>query len=175
MLGIGALAYFASGPAQSHIFSVFITPISEDLGLTRASVSSAYALATLVAAFGLPYVGRLIDRFGVRRVLIVIVIAFVLAQAGFRSILPSGERQKLDKLREANLARAFERMRSERARVSKKFRAEGDEAVPNIRSSAAGSSTSMSPVEAPINALMPQASPTWRARISSMLVFVAPK
>ncbi len=83
MLGIGALAYFASGPAQSHIFSVFITPISEDLGISRTSVSSAYALATLVAAFGLPYVGRMIDRFGVRRVLIVVVTAFVLAQAGF--------------------------------------------------------------------------------------------
>lgn len=51
MLGAGALGYFASGPAQSHIFSVFITPITEDLAISRTSVSSAYALATLAAAF----------------------------------------------------------------------------------------------------------------------------
>jgi hypothetical protein len=44
-----------------------------------------------------------------------------------------------------------------------------------IRSNATGSSTSMSPVEAPMNALIPQASPTCSALISSMLRFVAPR
>ena len=47
MLGVGGLAVFASGPAQSHIFSVYISPISDDLALSRTSISSAYALATL--------------------------------------------------------------------------------------------------------------------------------
>lgn len=83
MLGAGALGYFASGPGQSHLFSVFITPIGDDLGLGRTSVSTAYALATLVAAFGLPYMGRLIDRFGVRRVLLGVSLAFGLAVIAF--------------------------------------------------------------------------------------------
>jgi MFS family permease len=83
MLGAGALGYFASGPAQSHTFSVFITPISEDLDVSRTSVSTAYALATLVAAFGLPYVGRLIDRYGVRRVLLGVGLAFGASAIGF--------------------------------------------------------------------------------------------
>ena len=79
MLGVGGLAFFASGPGQSHIFSVYVSPIGDDLGISRTSVSSAYALATLVAAFGLPYVGRLIDRLGVRRVALGVAVLFGLA------------------------------------------------------------------------------------------------
>jgi MFS family permease len=83
MLVVAGLGMFASGPAQSHIFSVFITPISADLGISRTSLSSAYAGATLVAAFGLPYVGRLVDRFGVRRVLLVVALLFGIACFAF--------------------------------------------------------------------------------------------
>jgi len=83
MLGAGALGYFASGPGQSHTFSVFITPISEGLGVSRTAVSSAYAMATLVAAFGLPYMGRLIDRYGVRRVLLGVTLGFAAAAVAF--------------------------------------------------------------------------------------------
>ena len=83
MLGVGGLAMFASGPGQSHIFSVYITPISDDLDLSRTSISSVYAAATLLAAFGLPYVGRLIDRVGVRRVVLAVAIAFGFANVAF--------------------------------------------------------------------------------------------
>ena len=83
MLGVGGLAVFASGPAQSHIFSVYITPISNDLAISRTSISSAYAGATLLAAFGLPYVGRLIDRIGVRQVVLGVAILFGAANVAF--------------------------------------------------------------------------------------------
>ena len=86
MLGIGALGYFASGPAQSHTFSVFIGPISDGLGITRTSVATAYALATLIAAFGLPAMGRLVDRHGVRRVLIGVGLCFGLAAIAFGQV-----------------------------------------------------------------------------------------
>jgi MFS family permease len=86
MLAVAGLAMFASGPGQSHTFSVFITPIGEALGITTTAVSSAYAVATLVAAFGLAYVGRLVDRFGVRLVLLVVASLFGLAQVGFGAV-----------------------------------------------------------------------------------------
>jgi MFS family permease len=86
MLAVGALGYFASGPAQSHIFSVYISAIGDDLGISRTSISSAYAAATLAAAFGLPYMGRLVDRFGVRRVMTGVILAFALAQAVFGQV-----------------------------------------------------------------------------------------
>ncbi|MGI9335279.1 MAG: MFS transporter [Gammaproteobacteria bacterium] len=86
MLGVGGLGIFASGPGQSHLFSVFVTPMSEDLGLNRTSVSSAYAAATLVASFGLPYVGRLIDRHGVERVAPVVAGLLGLAACSFSGV-----------------------------------------------------------------------------------------
>jgi MFS family permease len=86
MLAVAALGMFASGPAQSHLFSVFIRPISEDLGISRTAVSSAYAGATLVAAFGLPYVGQLVDRFGVRRVVLTVALSFGAACMAFGSV-----------------------------------------------------------------------------------------
>ena len=86
MLVIASLVMFASGPGQSHTFSVFLLPISEDLGISRTSVSSAYAFATLVAAFGLPHVGRMIDRHGVRRVLTVVGVAFGTAGVAFGAV-----------------------------------------------------------------------------------------
>jgi len=86
MLAVAGLGMFASGPAQSHLFSVFIRPISEDLGISRTAVSSAYAGATLVAAFGLPYVGQLVDRFGVRRVVLTVALLFGAACMAFGSV-----------------------------------------------------------------------------------------
>jgi MFS family permease len=83
VLGVAALGLFASGPGQSRIFSVFVAPISDDLGISRTSIASAYALATLAAAFGLPYVGRLIDRFGARRVVLIVAVLFGAAAMAF--------------------------------------------------------------------------------------------
>ena len=71
MVVVAMAGYFASGPGQSHIFSVFILPLSTDLGLDQTEISLAYALATLAAAFGLPYIGKLIDRYGMRRVVLI--------------------------------------------------------------------------------------------------------
>ncbi len=63
---------FSSGPGQSHTFSVFIDPISDSLGLSKSAIASAYAVATLAAAFLLPKAGRLLDRFGPRKTLLTV-------------------------------------------------------------------------------------------------------
>jgi MFS family permease len=83
MLAVAGLGMFASGPGQSHNFSVFVGPVSADLGISSATIASAYGLATLVAALCLPYVGRLVDRFGPRRVSLVVVTGLGLACAVF--------------------------------------------------------------------------------------------
>lgn len=72
MLAAAALGIFASGPGQSHTFSVFVGPIGRDLDLSATAIASAYGIATLAASFGLPLMGRLVDRFGVRRMLVVV-------------------------------------------------------------------------------------------------------
>lgn len=79
MVFVAGLGIFASGPGQSHTFSVFVTPISEDLGISVTSIAFAYALATVGAAFLLPYVGKQVDRFGPRRSQTGIVVLLGLA------------------------------------------------------------------------------------------------
>ncbi len=83
MLAVAGLGMFASGPGQSHNFSVFVGPVSRDLGISSATIASAYGLATLVAALCLPYVGRLVDRFGPRRVSLLVVTGLGFACAFF--------------------------------------------------------------------------------------------
>ena len=73
IVGVGMLGLFISGAGQSHTFSVFLGPVSEELGLTQTQWGFAYGFATLLAAFGLPFMGRLTDRFGPRRMLLIIV------------------------------------------------------------------------------------------------------
>ena len=74
ILAAAGTGIFASGPGQSHTFSVFIGPISRDLGVGATAISSAYGLATLIAALGLPFVGRLVDRYGARKVMLAVVV-----------------------------------------------------------------------------------------------------
>ena len=69
ILPVGAIAMFGTGPGQSHLIGLFFDPISRDLGLSRTSIAIAYGGATLVAAFLLPKMGALIDRFGAARLL----------------------------------------------------------------------------------------------------------
>jgi len=79
MVAIAGMGIFASGPGQSHTFSVFVGPISEDLGISQTVLASAYAMATLGAAFVLPYLGKIVDQFGARLSLIGIVSVLGLA------------------------------------------------------------------------------------------------
>ncbi|MDE0727220.1 MAG: MFS transporter, partial [Alphaproteobacteria bacterium] len=83
ILAVAALSIFVSGPGQSHTFSVFLVHIQTDLGVSATAVSSAYAAATLVAAFGLPHMGRLVDRHGPRRVMGLVTVLLGLACLAF--------------------------------------------------------------------------------------------
>ncbi|RAS64799.1 cyanate permease [Lentzea atacamensis] len=47
-----------------------------ELGLSRSAVSTAYLVGTLTGAAAMPWVGRALDRFGVRRVVVVIGLVF---------------------------------------------------------------------------------------------------
>ena len=83
MVAVAGLGLFASGAGQSYTFSVFVGPIAADLGIPSALIASAYGLATLIAAFALPAMGRLVDRHGARRVSLHVVILLGLACAAF--------------------------------------------------------------------------------------------
>ena len=49
-----------------YAFSVFLQPMEEDLGWSRAQLSGAFTLALLVSGLAAPFAGRWIDRRGAR-------------------------------------------------------------------------------------------------------------
>jgi len=54
-------------PGQTMGFSVFTDVMMRELGLSRVQLSAAYFIGTMLSGFTLPWLGRLYDRFGGRR------------------------------------------------------------------------------------------------------------
>jgi MFS family permease len=66
------------GPVLVFAFAVFMKPITEDLGIGRALLSSAAIVASLAGIIGPPSVGYLIDRFGARKIMVPGILLFAL-------------------------------------------------------------------------------------------------
>ena len=69
ILGAAGTANFARNAAASLTISVFIYPLSEELGWSRTLIAGAAAVGGLAATFTSPIIGRMIDRYGARSVL----------------------------------------------------------------------------------------------------------
>ena len=65
-------------PIIVYSFSVFIKPLTQALHSNRASISLAFTLANLTTSISSPLVGRLADRFGARRVVLLGTTIFAL-------------------------------------------------------------------------------------------------
>jgi MFS family permease len=86
VVAIAALiGVFATTPGQTVGVSAFIDPIASDLGLDRAHVLVLYSLGTFLGILTAPFIGRLVDRFGPRR-MIVPTVAAVAAACGVMSL-----------------------------------------------------------------------------------------
>lgn len=81
ILGAGAFGSFMTLPGQTAGVSVFVEPITADLGISRVSVSIAYAIGTLAGILPAPLIGRWIDRRGPRLTATVIAGGLALACA----------------------------------------------------------------------------------------------
>jgi MFS family permease len=71
-----SLTLALTGPGQTVGVSLFIDPLIEDLGMSRSAISTAYLVGTLAGAVALPWIGRALDRFGVRRTMVVVGAGF---------------------------------------------------------------------------------------------------
>ena len=72
-----AVLFFSSG--SRFAFGLLLKPMSEDLELSRSALSLAATCFMIVGALTMPFVGRLVDSFSVRRV---VSIAVIIASAG---------------------------------------------------------------------------------------------
>ena len=86
ILALASITAALTGPGQTIGVSVFVDHFIADLGISRSQVATAYLVGTLVAALGLPRVGRYIDRAGVRRSMTVIGVAFGVALVGMAGV-----------------------------------------------------------------------------------------
>jgi len=82
VLGISTLGMAATLPGQTAGVSLFIDAFIEDLELSRSAVSWFYTVATVLGSLALPLVGRLVDRYGPRRMAVVIIGCLAATCAG---------------------------------------------------------------------------------------------
>ncbi|RCX18918.1 putative MFS family arabinose efflux permease [Anaerobacterium chartisolvens] len=88
IIAISALGYFFSGPGQTYFTSVFIDSYIKDFGWSRSTVSSLYSVSTLIAGLLLFIVGRFADRYGQKKI-IIIVAALLGASCMWNSFISS--------------------------------------------------------------------------------------
>ena len=69
-MAVAALGLSTSpGQFAFGAFGLFIEPLEQEFGWTRGDMSLALTLFTLCLAITLPFIGRLVDRYGSRRIL----------------------------------------------------------------------------------------------------------
>ncbi len=81
VLGAAGSANFVRNAAASLTISVFIYPLSEELGWSRTLIAGAAAAGGLVATFTSPIIGRMIDRYGARAVLTASIVVLCVSTA----------------------------------------------------------------------------------------------
>jgi MFS family permease len=70
-----------NGPITLFTFGVFLKPIVSTFGWNRGTVASAVTVSQALGALATPFVGRMVDRWGVRRVTLPFITAFALTTA----------------------------------------------------------------------------------------------
>jgi MFS family permease len=77
-----------AAPIIVYAFGVFLKPLSVEFRANRAAISFAFTLQNLAAALFAPLIGRLIDRFGARKIILpgTLILGLVLVSS---KMLPS--------------------------------------------------------------------------------------
>lgn len=74
MIAVGSILRILGGGLYFYGFSVFFLPLSQDLGLSRASTSLVFSLARAQGAFEGPIAGYFMDRHGPRPLMIIAIL-----------------------------------------------------------------------------------------------------
>ena len=80
-MGQSAIAFLTLG--------VFIKPLGDDFGWGRGDVTLALSMGAIILAFATPFAGRLIDRYGARRILLPSMFLYGLILASLYFLTPS--------------------------------------------------------------------------------------
>ncbi len=82
----GAIAglFVSNGPVLTFTFGIFLKPLTADMGWSRAEASFALSIGGVSASLLVPVLGRMMDRWGIRRVALpgLVIFAGTLAAVG---------------------------------------------------------------------------------------------
>jgi predicted MFS family arabinose efflux permease len=70
-----------NGPVGLFTFGVFLKPVSSEFGWERGTMSMAIGVSLFCGAIATPIIGYLIDRWGIRRVTLPMIVLFALSMA----------------------------------------------------------------------------------------------
>src|SRR4029077_17646251 len=84
---LGVMAGF--GSLFVYTFSVFVKPLAAEFGWSLEATSNAFALSSVTRGFCAPLLGRWLDRFGPRRIILICMTVYGCA-IGSLSLLRSG-------------------------------------------------------------------------------------
>jgi MFS-type transporter involved in bile tolerance (Atg22 family) len=89
VVGWASVAAVMTAPGQTAAVSVFTDPLIASLDISRTQLSTSYLIGTLLGAAAMPWVGRALDRYGVRPMMIGVGVIFgaVLIGIGFATSL----------------------------------------------------------------------------------------
>ena len=79
IVGTSIIISAAHVPMYGPVLSVFVKPIGDEMGWSRATISLAFAIGSLAGAFVSEPAGRVLDRYGAR--LVIVVSGLVIAAA----------------------------------------------------------------------------------------------
>ena len=79
ILLLSAIGTFFSSPGQTYSISAFIDSYIADFGYSRTMISTVYSIATILSGTLIVFMGKAVDRFGQRRMLV--IAGFLLAVA----------------------------------------------------------------------------------------------
>jgi MFS family permease len=64
------------GPIVTFTFGIFFKLLNQEFGWSRGDISQAFSISLFVMSLVFPFVGRLVDRFGARKVIIPSILLF---------------------------------------------------------------------------------------------------
>lgn len=78
MVFFSAFAFFFSAPGQTYSISVFINIYQKELLYSSTALSTGYSIATILSGLSIVFMGKAIDRFGQRKMMIIVGILLAL-------------------------------------------------------------------------------------------------
>lgn len=80
MVSFGSLLVFT--------FGIFLKPLGAEFGWSREEISRAFAIGAMTVAVASPFLGRLLDRYGARRVVLPCMLVFGIAFTSLALLTP---------------------------------------------------------------------------------------